>query len=50
MKNTKQILNTVLIVVVLNIVVFGIGYLKYKIWRAEHPQTSTWIFIIPSSK
>jgi len=30
--------------------VYGIGYIKYKIWRAEHPQAKTWIFFIPRSR
>ena len=27
-----------------------VGYVKYNIWKAEHPQTETWIFFIPKGK
>jgi hypothetical protein len=27
--------------------VFGVGFIKYKFWRAEHPQAKTWTFFIP---
>ena len=30
--------------------VFGIGYIKYNIWRAEHPQAKTWTFFIPNRR
>jgi len=31
-------------------VVYGIGYIKYNIWRAEHPQAKTWTFFVPRGK
>ena len=31
-------------------VIYGIGFIKYKIWRAEHPQAKTWTFFIPKGK
>lgn len=50
MKKIKNILVIGLITLGICGVVYGIGYVKYKIWRAEHPQTKTWIFFIPSGK
>ena len=29
------------------LLILGIGGCKYQIWRAEHPQASTWTFFIP---
>jgi len=50
MKKIKDILG---IGVFVCVVVGGIGLtmlVKYKIWRAEHPQAQTWTFFIPSKK
>ena len=50
MKKLKEKLTIVLIILGFCGVVYGIGFLKYKIWRAEHPQAKTWTFFIPSGK
>ena len=28
----------------------GIVYLKYQLWRLEHPEVKTWVFFIPNKK
>lgn len=46
----KKIINKLvktLIVLAFCGVIYGIGYIKYKIWRAQHPQAKTWTFFIP---
>lgn len=48
-EKTQEKLSIILVIVILLMVIFGIGYVKYRIWRAEHPQTNTWIFFIPNS-
>jgi hypothetical protein len=46
MKKDKEILNLWLAVGILLLITFGGGYLKYKIWRWEHPNVSSWVFFI----
>lgn len=49
----KRLKETIIIVAMISGVVgiiYGIGYLKYKIWRAEHPNAETWTFYIPSKR
>ena len=49
MKKQKESLQIALII--LGVVLMGgIGFVKYKIWRAEHPQAKTWTFFIPKGK
>jgi hypothetical protein len=50
MKKIKNILTSIIIVLAFMCVVYGIGRIKYKIWRAEHPQAETWTFFVPSGK
>jgi hypothetical protein len=28
--------------------IYGIGFVKYKIWRAGHPHAKTWTFFVPN--
>jgi uncharacterized membrane protein YpjA len=49
----KRIKNTFLIMITIIAIcatIYGVGYIKYKIWRAEHPYAKTWTFFIPNSK
>jgi cell division protein FtsB len=48
MKKLKENLQISLIILGLVSIIGGIGYVKYKIWRAEHPQAKTWTFFIPN--
>jgi hypothetical protein len=50
MKKLKENLTVALIILGFCCLLYGVGYIKYKIWRAEHPQTNTWIFFIPRGK
>lgn len=50
MKKLKERLIILLITIVFCGTIYGIGYVKYKIWRAEHPQAKTWTFFIPKGK
>jgi hypothetical protein len=50
MKKIKNALAITLIVLVFSSVIFGIGYVKYKFWRAEHPTAKTWTFFISNGK
>jgi len=50
MKKIKERFTIALIVLGFCGVVYGIGYIKYKIWRAEHPQAKTWTFFVPRGK
>lgn len=36
----------ILVAVVIVLCIYGLCYLKYKVWRAEHPQAKTWTFFI----
>jgi len=47
MKKLKENLQIALIVLVVVTLIGGIGFVKYKFWRAEHPQAKTWTFFIP---
>ena len=47
MKKLKENLQIALIVLVGVTLIGGIGFVKYKFWRAEHPQAKTWTFFIP---
>lgn len=50
MKKFKNLISTIFIILSICGIIYTIGYIKYKIWRAEHPQAKTWIFFIPKSK
>ena len=50
MKKIKDNLIIALIILGFCGVIYGIGYIKYNIWRAEHPQAKTWTFFIPRGK
>ena len=50
MKKIKERFTIALIILGLCVVVYGIGYIKYKIWRAEHSQAKTWTFFVPRGK
>jgi len=50
MKKLKDKIIIVLIILGFFTLLYGVGYIKYNIWRAEHPQTKTWIFFIPKGK
>ena len=50
MKKIKDNFIILLITVGLCIVIYGIGCIKYKIWKSEHPQAKTWTFFIPKGK
>jgi hypothetical protein len=47
MKKLKERFQMALIVIGMLVVIGGIGFVKYKIWRAEHPQADTWTFFVP---
>jgi hypothetical protein len=47
MKDLLKIIGGTLLVLLL---IAGIGGCKYKLWRAEHPDSPTWTFFIPSRK
>lgn len=32
------------------ILIAAVGYTKYYIWRAEHPDAKTWTFFIPKGR
>lgn len=49
MKKFKSILTIILIILGMCRVIYGVGYIKYKLWRAEHPEAKTWTFFIPKS-
>ena len=48
MKQIKENFKVLLIIIGFCLIVYGIGYLKYNIWIAEHPSAETWTFFIPS--
>ena len=50
MKNLKSKIKASLIILSICTLLFGIGFLKFKIWRAEHPHAKTWTFFVPSKK
>lgn len=50
MKKLKEKLQWALIILGICAFISGIGFVKYKIWRAEHPQAKTWTFFIPKGK
>lgn len=50
MKKLKERLIVLLIAVGICGVIYGIWCVKYKIWRAEHPQAKTWTFFVPSRR
>ena len=47
MKKLKYIIAKTLIILGVFLIIYTIGYIKYKIWRAEHPQAKTWTFFVP---
>lgn len=50
MKKQKESLQIALIILGMVVLVGGIGFVKYKIWRAEHPQAKTWTFFVSKGK
>lgn len=50
MKRVKRFFTTLSYALITILVIYGIGYVKYRIWRAEHPQAKTWTFFIPKGK
>jgi|TARA_B110000908_G_scaffold45868_1_gene55894 hypothetical protein len=50
MKKLKENLTIALIILSFCGVIYGIGFVKYKIWIAEHPQAKTWTFFVPRGK
>ena len=50
MKNLREKTFYLGCIIAVMAVILTIGFIKYKIWRAEHPETKTWIFFIPSRK
>jgi hypothetical protein len=40
----KRIFSNILIALFACFVLFILGFFKYKIWRAEHPNAETWTF------
>lgn len=50
MKKLKENIQVALIILGVVALIGGIGYVKYKIWRVEHPQAKTWTFFIPKGK
>ncbi len=42
----KRMFSNILIALFACLVLFILGFLKYKIWRAEHPNAETWTFFI----
>lgn len=50
MKKIKEKLLIGLVVLGICGLIYGVGYIKYKVWRAEHPYAKTWVFFIPSGK
>jgi hypothetical protein len=49
MKKFKEFLTITLFVLGICGLIYGIGYIKYKLWRAEHPHAKTWTFFIPKN-
>ena len=45
-KEMKKIIKTTLIIMAFVTIVASVGFLNYKVWRAEHPQAATWTFFI----
>jgi hypothetical protein len=50
MKKLKQGLQSAVYILFVIALMISAGLIKYKIWRAEHPQTNTWIFFVSSGK
>lgn len=50
MKKLKENLQIGLIILGVLALIGGIGFVKYKIWRAEHPQAKTWTFFMQKRK
>jgi len=50
MKKMKQILVATGIILGVCAFIYGVGYIKYKVWRAEHPHAKTWTFFIPNGR
>ena len=46
MKKLKENLQIALII----LFICGAGFIRYKIWKAEHPQAKTWTFFVSRSK
>ncbi len=50
MKELKEKLTIALIILGFCGIFYGLGCIKYYIWRAEHPQAKTWTFFVPRGK
>jgi len=46
MKKLKEKFTIALII----LFICGGGFIRYKIWKAEHPQAKTWMFFVSKSK
>ena len=46
LKKIKENIIGWIIVTAIAFVLFGLGYITYKIWRAEHPNDATWTFFV----
>lgn len=46
----KKHITTALATLIIYAVIYGIGFVKYKIWRAEHPHANPWTFFVSSGK
>jgi len=49
MKNLKKTFKIIIFIFSICLLIFGAGYLKYIIWKAEHPYAKTWTFFISSN-
>lgn len=49
-KSVKNTLAVIGITLIIGAVIYGIFWVDYKIWRAEHPNAKTWTFFIHSSR
>jgi hypothetical protein len=46
MSKVKRFLKVFLFFLGISILISGIGFISYKIWRAEHPNAPTWTFFV----
>jgi len=48
MKKFKDRFIIGLIIIGFCAIIYGIGFVKHKVWRAEHPHAESWTFFVPS--
>ena len=46
MTRLLKLIKILLIALFVSMFIYMIGFLKYKVWRAEHPNAETWTFWI----